>query len=88
MDGVQFAFLNQLLDTFRTASVTGMVNLKPAALGLVAVLGILDITAMWGLYFGEMRVREIIGKVIKIGFFCYFNHELGALYYSSRRYIC
>lgn len=29
MDGVQFAFLNQLLDTFRTASVTGMVNLKP-----------------------------------------------------------
>lgn len=69
MDGVQFAFLNQLLDTFRTASVTGMVNLKPAALGLVAVLGILDITAMWGLYFGEMRVREIIGKVIKIGFF-------------------
>lgn len=69
MDGVQFAFLNQLLDTFRTASVTGMVNLKPAALGLVAVLGILDITAMWGLYFGEMRVREIMGKVIKIGFF-------------------
>ena len=57
MDGVQFAFLNQLLDTFRNASVTGMVNLKPAALGLVAVLGILDITAMWGLYFGEMRVR-------------------------------
>lgn len=69
MDGVQFAFLNQLLDTFRNASVTGMVNLKPAALGLVAVLGILDITAMWGLYFGEMRVREIMGKVIKIGFF-------------------
>lgn len=69
MDGVQFAFLNQLLDTFRTASVTGMVNLKPAALGLVAVLGILDITAMWGLYFGEMRVREIMGKVIKISFF-------------------
>ena len=69
MDGVQFAFLNQLLDTFRTASVTGMVNLKPAALGLVAVLGILDVTAMWGLYFGEMRVREIMGKVIKIGFF-------------------
>lgn len=69
MDGVQFAFLNQLLDTFRTASVTGMVNLKPAALGLVAVLGILDVTAMWGLYFGEMRVREIMGKVIKISFF-------------------
>lgn len=69
MDGVQFAFLNQLLDTFRNASVTGMVNLKPAALGLVAVLGILDVTAMWGLYFGEMRVREIMGKVIKIGFF-------------------
>ena len=69
MDGVQFAFLNQLLDTFRTASVTGMVNLKPAALGLVTVLGILDVTAMWGLYFGEMRVREIMGKVIKIGFF-------------------
>lgn len=69
MDGVQFAFLNQLLDTFRNASVTGMVNLKPAALGLVAVLGILDITAMWGLYFGEMRVREIMGKVIKISFF-------------------
>ena len=35
----------------------------------MAVLGILDITAMWGLYFGEMRVREIMGKVIKIGFF-------------------
>ena len=69
MDGVQFAFLNQLLDTFRTASVTGMVNLKPAALGLVTVLGILDVTAMWGLYFGEMRVREIMGKEIKIGFF-------------------
>lgn len=69
MDGVQFAFLNQLLDTFRNASVIGMVNLKPAALGLVAVLGILDITAMWGLYFGEMRVREIMGKVIKISFF-------------------
>ena len=69
MDGVQFAFLNLLLDTFRTASVTGMVNLKPAALGLVTVLGILDVTAMWGLYFGEMRVREIMGKVIKIGFF-------------------
>ena len=69
MDGVQFAFLNQLLDTFRTASVTGMVNLKPAALGLVTVLGILDVTAMWGLYFGEMRVREIMGNVIKIGFF-------------------
>lgn len=69
MDGVQFAFLNQLLDTFRIASVTGMVNLKPAALGLVTVLGILDVTAMWGLYFGEMRVREIMGKVIKIGFF-------------------
>lgn len=69
MDGVQFAFLNQLLDTFRNASVTGMVNLKPAALGLVTVLGILDVTAMWGLYFGEMRVREIMGKVIKIGFF-------------------
>ena len=69
MDGVQFAFLNQLLDTFRTASVTGMVNLKPAALGLVTVLGILDVTAMWGLYFGEMRVRDIMGKVIKIGFF-------------------
>lgn len=69
MDGVQFAFLNQLLDTFRTASVTGMVNLKPAALGLVTVLGILDVTAMWGLYFGEMRVREIMGKVIKISFF-------------------
>lgn len=69
MDGVQFAFLNQLLDTFRIASVTGMVNLEPAALGLVAVLGILDITAMWGLYFGEMRVREIMGKVIKISFF-------------------
>lgn len=69
MDGVQFAFLNQLLDTFRNASVTGMVNLKPAALGLVTVLGILDVTAMWGLYFGEMRVREIMGKVIKISFF-------------------
>lgn len=67
MDG--FQFLNQLLDVFRNASITGMINLKPAALGLVAVLGILDVTAMWGLYFGEMRVREIVGKVIKIGFF-------------------
>lgn len=65
----EYEFLNQLLKTFQDASITGMVSLKPAALGLVAVLGILDITAMWGLYFGEMRVREIIGKVMKIGFF-------------------
>lgn len=66
---IPYHFLNDLLDHFKLVAVDGMVNLKPIALGLVTVLGIIDLTTMWGLYFGEMRVREMVGKAIKIGFF-------------------
>lgn len=66
---IPYHFLNELLDHFKLVAVDGMVNLKPIALGLVTVLGIIDLTTMWGLYFGEMRVREMVGKAIKIGFF-------------------
>lgn len=76
---MEYQFLNTMLDTFKNASISGMVALKNPALGIATVLGILDVTAMWGMYFGDMRVREIIGKAVKIGFFVFLIMHWGPL---------
>ncbi len=62
-------FLNNLLEFFRSHSLTGMDALQPYAYELVAVLAIIDFCIIWTLYDGEMRLSLIINKVMKIGLF-------------------
>ncbi|PWM76980.1 MAG: P-type conjugative transfer protein TrbL [Phascolarctobacterium sp.] len=72
--GIDFSdgnFLNALLEFFERNSIMGFLALVPHAKELLTVLGIIDICATWALYDGYFRMSEMIGKVMKIGFFVF-----------------
>lgn len=60
-----------ITDFFNAASRRAMKNLMPYAWYLITIFGIINIATTYMLYNGQMRISEIIGKVIKIGAFMF-----------------
>lgn len=67
--------INYIVKFFRDSAGAGWQNLMPHAIELVTVLAIIDIAVNWSLYKGDLRLTEIISKIIKYGviFFMIFN---------------
>lgn len=61
-------FLNDLLAFFQEHCITGYRLLAPHAMEIILVFGVIDIATMWTLYSGQLRLSEIISKVMKLGF--------------------
>ena len=71
MDFGNTQILNEILKFFQDASITGMLNLIPHAKALVCVLAIIDLCSTWALYDGEMKMSQMISKVMKLGAFLF-----------------
>lgn len=71
MDFGNTEILNEILKFFQDASITGMLNLIPHAKTLVCVLAIIDLCSTWALYDGEMKISQMISKVMKLGTFLF-----------------
>jgi type IV secretion system protein TrbL len=65
-------FFNQLLLFFEDHCMFGYKALAPHAIALIMALGTIDIAATWTLYSGQLRMSEIISRVMKIGLFMFF----------------
>ena len=65
-------FLNDLLIFFEDHCMIGYKALAPHAFELIMVLAVIDICITWTLYSGELRMSEIISRVMKISFFMFF----------------
>ena len=65
MDFGNTQILNEILKFFQDASITGMLNLIPHAKALVGVLAIIDLCSTWALYDGEMKMSQMISKIMK-----------------------
>ena len=65
-------FFNQLLIFFEDHCMFGYKALAPHAVALIMALGTIDIAATWTLYSGQLRMSEIISRVMKIGLFMFF----------------
>lgn len=65
-------FLNDLLIFFEDHCMIGYKALAPHAFELIMVLAVIDICITWSLYSGELRMSEIISRVMKISFFMFF----------------
>ena len=71
MDFGNTQILNEILKFFQDASITGMLNLIPHAKALVGVLAIIDLCSTWTLYDGEMKMSQMISKIMKLGAFLF-----------------
>lgn len=71
MDFASSDFLTQLLQFFEMHCITGFLALQPYAWQLCSVLAIIDIGTTWALYSGEVRMSELISRVMKVGFFLF-----------------
>ncbi|WP_346681657.1 P-type conjugative transfer protein TrbL [Megasphaera stantonii] len=71
MDFSNTTIFNDILVFFERASVTGMLNLQPHAKYLVGVLAIIDLCTTWTLYEGELRMSQMISKIMKLGAFLF-----------------
>ena len=67
-DIVSGQFFDQVLAFFQYYSVSGLKNLYPHVHELLLIFAILDIAFTWHFYEGQMKVSEVIGKIIKYGF--------------------
>lgn len=72
MDFASTTFLNDLLAFFEEHCMFGYKALEPHAFTLIVVLGVIDICTTWTLYAGQLRMSEVISKIMKIGFFMFF----------------
>ena len=71
MDFASSDFLTQLLQFFEMHCITGFLALQPYAWQLCSVLAIIDLGTTWALYSGEVRMSELISRVMKVGFFLF-----------------
>lgn len=72
MDFTSAHFMNDLLLFFEQHCITGFLALQPYAWQLITLLGIIDICATWTLYTGQLRMTEVIIKIMKIALFMFF----------------
>lgn len=73
-DGLQT--INHITDFFRSGAAAGWQNLMPHAIELVTVLAIIDIAVNWSLYKGDLRLTEIISKIVKYGIIMFMIYNL------------
>lgn len=69
LDFASSTILNQILQFFENASVTGMLHLIPHAKQLLYVLAIIDLCTTWSLYDGEQKMQFMAQKILKTGAF-------------------
>ena len=72
-------FFNNLLIFFEKHCIFGFQALEPHAFQLIMLLGIIDICVTWTLYSGQLRMSEVISKVMKISFFMFFIMNFGEI---------
>lgn len=65
-------FFNDLLIFFEDHCMIGYKALAPHAFELIMVLAVIDICITWTLYSGQLRMSEIISRVMKISFLMFF----------------
>ncbi len=71
MDFGSTAILDEILKFFQDASITGMLNLIPHAKALLLALATIDLCSTWALYDGEMKMSQMISKIMKLGAFLF-----------------
>ncbi len=69
-------FLTLFLEQFLLIIKTGTDALKPYVWQLIGILAIIDLASTWTLYSGEIRLSQMISRVIKVSAFCFllFNY--------------
>ena len=75
-------FLDSLLKFFQDHCILGYQALAPHAFELITVLAVIDICITWTLYSGELRMSEIISRVMKISFFMFFILNFDQINYA------
>jgi len=75
-------FLDALLKFFQDHCILGYQALAPHAFELITVLAVIDICITWTLYSGELRMSEIISRVMKISFFMFFILNFDQINYA------
>ena len=75
-------FLDSLLKFFQDHCILGYQALAPHAFELITVLAVIDICITWSLYSGELRMSEIISRVMKISFFMFFILNFDQINYA------
>lgn len=71
--------LTNLMNFFSAAAGAGWHNLMPHAINLAVILMIIDIAVNWSLYKGDLRLTEIISKIVKYGFILFLITQLGTI---------
>ena len=69
-------FLTMFLEQFLLIIKTGTDTLKPYVWQLIGILAAIDLASTWTLYSGEIRLSQMISRVIKVSAFCFllFNY--------------
>lgn len=71
MDFGSTTILDEILRFFQDASITGMLNLMPHARAVLLSLAVIDLCTTWTLYDGELKMSQMISKVMKLGTFLF-----------------
>ena len=64
-------FLDKALQNLEKSASTAMKNLKPVALWMWAIFGIIEIVTIWSLYEGRFRMSEMISLILKLSFYLF-----------------
>ena len=64
-------FLDDALDVLSKSAANAMKNLKPVALWMWAIFGIIEIVTIWSLYEGRFRMSEMISLILKLSFYLF-----------------
>ena len=64
-------FMDSALTTLEESAATAMKNLKPVAIWLWGILGIIEIVTIWSLYEGRFRMSEMISLILKLSFYLF-----------------
>ena len=64
-------FLDGTMKHFQALALKAMKNLRPIALWLWAILGVIEICTIWSLYEGRFRLSEMISLILKLSFYLF-----------------
>lgn len=64
-------FITNLMIFFCNHCLIGLDNLTPHANWLIGAFGVIALCSRWALYWGDFRMQDLIGYILKIGFFIF-----------------
>ena len=76
----QSGFLDSIVEFFASNSAQGLANIYPNIVSLIGSLAIIDLASSWYLYEGQLKISNVISRLMKIFAFLfmlyYWSHPL------------